>query len=60
MPLLIHVLVILLVVGLVLWGVTAAPFIDGGIKQLIRIVVIIAAVIWLLEITGLLAGHWAR
>jgi hypothetical protein len=57
MPFLVHILVVLLIAGLVLWGVSAAPFIDAGIKQIIRIVLIIAVVIYLLQASGLLSGH---
>lgn len=55
---LISVIVALIVVGLVLYLINMIPM-DGTIKQIIRIVVIIAVIVWLLQTFGLLGsiGH---
>jgi hypothetical protein len=48
MPL-IQIIVILAVVGLLLWGIGQFP-IDPTIGKLIRVVVIVAACLWLLDL----------
>lgn len=62
-PALISIIVTLIVVGLVLYLVGLIPM-DGTIKQIIRVVVIIAVIIWLLQSFGLLGsighGHLVR
>ena len=62
-PALISIIVTLIVVGLVLYLVGLIPM-DGTIKQIIRVVVIIAVIIWLLQSFGLLGsighGHLMR
>jgi hypothetical protein len=52
---LISIIVTLIVVGLLLYLVGLIPM-DGTIKQIIRVLVIILVVIWLLQSFGLLAG----
>ncbi len=51
---LITVVVALLIVGILLWGISAFPWIDPGIKQAIRVVVIVIVALWLL---GALLGY---
>ncbi|HYR45050.1 MAG TPA: Thivi_2564 family membrane protein [Terriglobia bacterium] len=46
--LLLTVIVVLLVVGILLWAIQAMPWIDPGIKQAIRIIVIVIVVLWLI------------
>ena len=46
-PLLFQIVISLIVIGLLLWVVSVLP-IDAGIKQIIRVVVIVFVVIWLL------------
>ena len=62
-PALISIIVTLIVVGLLLYLIGLIPM-DGTIKQIIRVVVIIAVIIWLLESFGLLGpighGHLMR
>jgi hypothetical protein len=41
---------ILLIAGLLLWGVNAAPKIDADMKQLIKIIVIIVVGLWLISL----------
>lgn len=49
MPLL-AVIGILLLAGLLLWAIGAAPKIDADLKQLIRIIVIVVVGIWLISL----------
>ncbi len=51
---LISVIVILIVVGVLLYFLQTAPFIDGQMKQVIRWLVIIVVVLWLLSIAQIL------
>ena len=63
MPLLIHVVVILLVAGVLVWAVGAlspAP-IDPVFARVIRVLLIVAAVLWVLDLVFggvLLPAHW--
>jgi len=56
---LISLVVVLIVLGLVLWGVQQLPL-DATIKRLIYVVVIIFAVLYLLKAFGLLSGTVPR
>lgn len=47
---LIELLIVLVVVGVVLWLVESAPFIDAGMKPIIRWVVIAVVVLWMLSV----------
>ncbi|MBN9613940.1 MAG: hypothetical protein BGO25_13940 [Acidobacteriales bacterium 59-55] len=62
-PALISIIVTLIVVGLLLYLIGLIPM-DGTIKQIIRVVVILAVIIWLLQSFGLLGsighGHLVR
>ncbi|MDW5265721.1 MULTISPECIES: Thivi_2564 family membrane protein [Acidobacteriaceae] len=62
-PALLSIIVTLIVVGLLLYLIGLIPM-DGTIKQIIRVVVIIAVIIWLLQSFGLLGpvghGHMLR
>jgi len=53
MPL-IQFIVVLVVIGLVLYLVETLLPIDPTIKQIIRVVVVIAVILWLLSLVGLL------
>ncbi|QSA98999.1 hypothetical protein JWZ97_02745 [Methylococcus sp. EFPC2] len=53
---LISVVVALVVVGLLLWLVNSYIPMDGRIKQILNIVVIIAVILWLLSAFGILSG----
>jgi hypothetical protein len=55
MPL-ISLIIILIVVGLLLWLVNNYIPMDGKIKQILNIVVVIAVIIWLLQVFGLLGN----
>ena len=52
---LISIIVTLVVIGLVLYLIELIPM-DRAIKQIIRIIIIIAVVIWLLEAFGLIGS----
>ena len=60
---LISIIVSLVVIGLLLYLIELIPM-DGTIKQIIRIIVIIAVIVWLLQSFGLLGslgiGHPVR
>jgi hypothetical protein len=53
MPL-IHVLIVLVVVGVLLWLVNAYIPMDAKIKKILNIVVVIVVVLWLLRAFGIL------
>lgn len=54
---LIQVIFALLIVGLLLWALNAIPWIDAGIKQVIKILVIVVIALWLLFILyGMFTG----
>lgn len=53
MPL-IHVVVVLVVVGVILWLVNTYIPMAGSIKGILNAVVVIAVVIWLLTVFGLM------
>lgn len=51
---LIQVLFVLLIVGVLLWGLAALPVIDASVKQIIKVVIVVVTAIWLIYIlTGL-------
>lgn len=52
----IQVLIILIVIGVLLYVVNTMIPIDGKIKMLINIIVILGTVIWLLKVFNLLGG----
>ncbi len=41
---------VLLLVGILLWGVNAFPYCDAGIKKLIQIVVVVVAALWVVSL----------
>jgi hypothetical protein len=53
MPLL-HVVIILIVVGVLLWLVNSYIPMQATIKKILNAVVVIAVVLWLLDVFGLL------
>ncbi len=53
---LIHIIVVLLVCGLILWAVEQFPL-DPMFRNLIRVVAVVGACLWLLNVAGLL--KWA-
>jgi len=55
MPL-IHLVVVLIVIGVLLWLVNTYIPMDPKIKNILNIVIVIAVVLWLLSVFGLLGG----
>lgn len=51
---LVHLLIVLIVIGVLLWLVNNYIPMDGKIKSILNIVVVIAVVLWLLQAFGLL------
>ncbi len=53
---LLHVVIVLVVVGILLWLINAYIPMDGKIKKILNVVVVIGVVIWLLQAFGLLGS----
>jgi len=53
---LIHVIIVLIIVGVVLWLVNNYIPMDGKIKSILNVVVVIVVILWLLQAFGLLSG----
>ncbi len=53
---LLHIIIVLVVVGVVLWLVNNYIPMDGKIKSILNVVVVIAVVLWLLQAFGLLGS----
>ncbi len=53
---LIQLVVTLIVIGVLLWLANTYIPMDGKIKQIMNVVVVIVVVLWLLSVFGLLAG----
>jgi hypothetical protein len=56
MPL-IHVVVVLIVVGVLLWIINRFIPMEGSIKSILNAVVVIAVILWLLNIFGIFDYH---
>jgi hypothetical protein len=54
MDFIISIVVVLIVVGVLLWAVSAMPWIDADFKQVIRIIIVVATALYLL---GALTGY---
>jgi hypothetical protein len=55
MPL-VHIVLVLIVVGVILWLINSFIPMDSKIKSILNIVVVIAVVIWLLQAFGVLGS----
>ena len=55
MPLL-HVILVLVVVGVLLWLVNTYIPMDSKIKSILNAVVVICVIVWLLQVFGVLGG----
>jgi len=60
LSLFITVVLTLLVVGLILWGLNALPMINPTIKQVINVVVIVGAGLWLIYTIAPYAHNFHR
>lgn len=52
--LLIYAIVVCMVVGLLLWAIANLPFIPAPMAQILRVVIIVIACLWLIDV---LLGH---
>ena len=59
MDALISVVITLVILGLVLWVIETLLPLDATIKMVIRVVIILAVIIWLLRALGVWSGHFA-
>lgn len=48
-----HIVLILIVVGVALWLINSMIPMEGTVKRILNLVVIIAVVVWLLKVFGL-------
>ena len=55
MPL-VHVVVVLIVVGVILWMINRFIPMAGSIKSILNAVVVIAVILWLLKVFGVLGS----
>jgi hypothetical protein len=55
MPL-VHIVLVLIVVGVILWLINSFIPMDAKIKSILNIVVVIAVIIWLLQAFGVLGS----
>ncbi len=55
MPLL-HIVLVLIVIGVLLWLVNTYIPMDGKIKSILNVVVVVAVVLWLLQAFGVLGS----
>lgn len=53
---LIHVIIVLIIVGILLWLVNNYIPMDAKIKSILNVVVVIVVILWLLQAFGLLSG----
>ena len=51
---LVSVIVALVIIGVILWAINSFVPMDGKIKQILNVVVVIATLLWLLKAFGLL------
>lgn len=52
---LIHIVVVLIIIGILLWAINQFIPMDAKIKQILNVVVVIAVLLWLLQQFGLLS-----
>jgi hypothetical protein len=43
-------ILVLVIVGVVLWAISALPFIDANIKKIIYVLVVVLVVVWLISV----------
>jgi hypothetical protein len=56
----ISILVTLVIIGLLLWLVNNYIPMDGKIKSILNVIIVIAVVVWLLQAFGLIGGIGLR
>jgi hypothetical protein len=50
----IHIIIVLIMIGVLLYLVNAVIPMDGKIKTIVNVIVVIAVILWLCEVFGLL------
>ncbi len=55
LPILLQIIIVLLVVGVVLWGLTQFP-VDPAIMNLIRVAIVVCVALWLIFLLAGIAG----
>jgi hypothetical protein len=53
---LISIVIALMLVGILLWAINTFIPMDGKIKQILNVVVVIVVVLWLLQVFGIWGG----
>lgn len=53
---LVQLILVLLLVGVLLWGLNAIPAVDPTIKQFIRVAIIVVVAIWVIVILAQMFG----
>lgn len=53
---LIHIIIVLIIVGVLLWLINNYIPMDGKIKSILNAVVVIVVILWLLQAFGVLSG----
>ncbi|MET0375506.1 MAG: Thivi_2564 family membrane protein [Rhizorhabdus sp.] len=53
---LLHIIIVLIIVGVLLWLINNYIPMDGKIKSILNVVVVIVVILWLLQAFGLLSG----
>lgn len=56
--LIVHVIAIAMVVGLLLWAISALPFIPAQMGQILRVFIIVISCLWLIGILLGGVGGW--
>lgn len=57
MPL-IHLVIVLVVVGVILWAINSYIPMQSTIKRILNVIVVFAVILWLLNVFGIL-GHFS-
>lgn len=51
---LLSILAVLVLFGVLLWAVSALPWIDQGIKKIIYVIMVVVIVVWIMQTFGVL------
>jgi len=55
---LIHLVIVLVVVGVILWAINSYIPMQSTIKRILNVIVVFAVILWLLNVFGIL-GHFS-
>lgn len=53
----VEIVIVLVLVGILLWGLSSAPFIDAQLKVFIRWGVLLVAAVWIVVRLAAMLGH---